>query len=268
MTRKAILLVEDDPRFRGLVKRALKGEDYEIYEADSVASGIDQLSSNPIVRVILLDLSLKDGSGTDLLTKIEGSASKYRVIVLTAHEEHLAAELAKGLSVFNYLPKATHSFTQAIRFSVSQAFLDIERAPCPVRVFISYTNPDFDKVTWIYRRLKDNGFIPWIDKIDLQPGDAWDREIDKAIGECDCVVSCLSDIAVKRLSYFQRETQLAVARYDQLGQPFIIPLLFEKCDMPTEFIDRKIHHLTYDAFHDDWWTKLVSTLRSIYGRKV
>jgi len=65
---KAILLVEDD-LVRGLVKRALKGEDYEIYEADSVASGIDQLSSNPIVRVILLDLSLRDGSGTDLLVE-------------------------------------------------------------------------------------------------------------------------------------------------------------------------------------------------------
>jgi hypothetical protein len=78
--------------------------------------------------------------------------------------------------------------------------IDIENAPCPVRVFMSYTNPDFDKVTWIYRRLKDNGFIPWIDRVDIRPGYPWDKEIDKAISECDCVLSCLSDIAVKRLS--------------------------------------------------------------------
>jgi hypothetical protein len=159
------------------------------------------------------------------------------------------------------LPKSRG--TAAIRFAVSDAFDYIEHGPLPIKVFVSYTNPDFDKVTWIYRRLKDNRFVPWIDKVDLRPGFSWDKAIETAISECDCVLSCLSDIAVKRLSYFQKETRLAVARYDSVGEPFIIPLRFDNCELPKEFVKRKIQHLTYDPVHDDWWDKLLGTLRSI-----
>src|SRR5258706_4205506 len=263
MRQMHLLIVDDEPRFRRSLKRAVTGIGYAIHEAGSVEEAIVRLEQIPDVRVILLDLSLREGSGTDLLHKIAERASKYRVIVLTAHEEYLAAERAKEFCVFSYLPKGARSFTEAIRFNVQQAFSDIERAPHPVRVFMSYTNPDFDKVTWIYRRLKDNGFIPWIDRVDLQPGYAWDKAIDTAINECDCVLTCLSDIAVRRLSYFQRETELAVQRYDKARAPVIIPLLFDNCDLPTEFVKRKIQHITYDPIHDDWWKKLVGTLKSI-----
>lgn len=237
---------------------------YDIHEADSVSEGIKQLSLHPEIQVILLDLSLQDGSGTDFLLHLEERAANYRVIVLTAHEEQLVAEQASRFSVFAYLQKAGKSTSrESLRFSVGRAFDDLERAPYPVRVFVSYTNPDFDKVTWIYRRLKDNGFYPWIDKIDLQPGYAWDKGIESAINASDCVLSCLSDIAVKRLSFFQRETEMAVERYDKVGEPFIIPILFDNCDMPKEFVERRIQHIKYDSFHDDWWLKLVTTLRSI-----
>src|SRR5215211_4343796 len=50
-----------------------------------------------------------------------------RVIVLTAHEEILTAELARERGVFSYLPKASSSFAQAIQFTVEQAFNDIDR---------------------------------------------------------------------------------------------------------------------------------------------
>lgn len=263
MRPRGILIVEDSSRFRNVVRRALSGEAYTLYEAGSVAEGISQLDNNPQVSVVLLDLSLGRGSGREILEHIRERASRYRVIILTAHEEHLAAEQAREFSVFNYLPKAVRSFTEAIRFTVKQAFLDLDKVQYPIKVFMSYTNPDFDKVTWIHRRLQDNGFVPWIDRVDIQPGYAWDKEIDRAINQCDCVLSCLSDIAVKRLSYFQRETELAVERYDKVGEPFIIPLLFDNCDMPKEFTERRIHHISYDPLHDDWWKKLVGTLRSI-----
>jgi CheY-like chemotaxis protein len=192
MQRKHLLIVDDSARFRGAVKRSLTGAGYTLYEAGSVAEGINQLNLHPQIRVILLDLSLPDGSGADFLLQIEKRATNYRVIILTAHEEELVAEQASQLSVFTYLPKAGKSSRESLRFNVSQAFADIARAPHPVRVFISYTNPDFDKVTWIYRRLQDNGFVPWIDKTDLQPGYAWDKGIEIAINESDCVLSLIS----------------------------------------------------------------------------
>src|SRR6185312_5153964 len=49
-------------------------------------------------------------------------------IVLTAHEEFLAAERAKAFDVFSYQAKAQGSFAQSIIFEVERAFWDLERA--------------------------------------------------------------------------------------------------------------------------------------------
>jgi hypothetical protein len=73
-----------------------------------------------------LDLKLPDGSGRDFLQRLGANINKYRIIVLTAHEEQLAAESATEFDVFTYLPKAAR-LGQPLRFSVSQAFKDIER---------------------------------------------------------------------------------------------------------------------------------------------
>jgi CheY-like chemotaxis protein len=264
---RGVLILDDDPSYRNLVKSALSRTEYNLYEAASVREALRQLQINRHVKVILLDLSLSGELGTKLLEQIAEDAHKYRVIVLTAHDEYLAAEQAGAFSVFSYLPKVSTSFVQSIRFNLSQAFHSLDQSPHPVSVFISYTKPDFEKVTWIHRRLKDNGFIPWIATNDVGPGDAWDEKIEMAIKQCDCFVSCLSDIAVKRLGHFQREIELVIERYDTSRKPLIIPLLLENCDMPRQFAERKIQHLVYDPFHDDWWTRLVTALRAIYLSK-
>lgn len=130
MGKKNILIIEDDRRFRGAIKKALTGKTgphFEIVEAGSNQEGIDALKSNPDISIVLLDLDLPDGSGENFLQHITNDASKYRVIILSAHDEYLDSDKAKDFSVFNYLPKTNSSFTQSIRFSVDQAFKDIER---------------------------------------------------------------------------------------------------------------------------------------------
>jgi len=127
MSKRKVLIVEDDPKFRGVIKFALKSEDYQFFEAASVFEGVGKLNDNPNIQVILLDLSLPDGTGKDFLEQITKHISTHKVIILTAHEEKLAARQARELGVFNYLPKAAESFTQSIRFSVEQAFKDVAR---------------------------------------------------------------------------------------------------------------------------------------------
>src|SRR6185436_5671076 len=124
---KQVLLVEDDPHYRLSIKLLFTGEPYEFVEAESPEEGIDKLTSNPEIRVILLDLSFVHGEGTLVLDHLKERAGDYKVIVLTAHDELLRAERAGEYSVFNYLPKAERSSTQAIRFSIEQAFNDLER---------------------------------------------------------------------------------------------------------------------------------------------
>jgi len=127
MMTKKVLLVEDIEAFRESLKLFLAPDSYTFFEAPSPEEGIKLLEDNSELRVILLDLSFEyGGSGTKLLDAIKGRAANYRVIILTAHEELLAAEQADAYEVFHYLPKAERSTKQALRFSVAQAFKDLE----------------------------------------------------------------------------------------------------------------------------------------------
>src|SRR6185312_4683940 len=129
MNENGVLIVEDKPVFRKSVRRALEGAvvQYDFTEAGSIAEGLTMLVEHSNIKVILLDLDLPDGTGADFLEQIKGSISEYRIIVLTGRDEKLAADVAKEHGVFNYLAKAQGSFTQSIRFTVTQAFADLER---------------------------------------------------------------------------------------------------------------------------------------------
>lgn len=126
MASKEVLIIEDDPKFRTLVKLQLKVDGYSFIEADSVERGLEICKERPSLRVVLLDLEFPDGNGKSFLEGLGSNLSKYRIIVLTAHEEYLAAKLAGDFEIFRYLPKPAR-IMESLRFTVSQAFKDIER---------------------------------------------------------------------------------------------------------------------------------------------
>src|SRR5262245_24810079 len=114
---REILIVDDDDIYLQSVKRALQDRDLVIREAASVPEAIALLDADRRIRVILLDLHFKDESGLDgtkLLEHIKDLKSLYRVIVLTGHEERLAAEEARDFEVFAYLAKAKERFRQSL----------------------------------------------------------------------------------------------------------------------------------------------------------
>jgi GAF domain-containing protein/ActR/RegA family two-component response regulator len=127
LMNREVLLIEDDAPFRMSIVRLFEGESYRFFEASSPEEGIEILGVSPQIRVILLDLSFPGAPGTAVLDHIKDRSGDYRVIVLTAHDEMLRAERAGEYDVFNYLPKAERSTNQAIRFTIDQAFRDLER---------------------------------------------------------------------------------------------------------------------------------------------
>ena len=120
-----ILIVDDDPRFRNSILQIFEGTDIDFFEAGTVKEGIALLSNVQDIKVIMLDLSLPGEDGTELLEQIKDQASSYRIIILTAHEELLAAEKAKSYDIFSYLPKAARFSAQSLQFAVWQALEDI-----------------------------------------------------------------------------------------------------------------------------------------------
>ncbi|PYI51525.1 response regulator [Paenibacillus flagellatus] len=91
-----ILIVDDEPQIRKLLKVTLQAHQFDIHEASTGEEGVRQ-ASMIVPDLIVLDLGLPDLSGMDVLSRIRDWSS-VPVIVLTAkdREEDKIAALDSG----------------------------------------------------------------------------------------------------------------------------------------------------------------------------
>ena len=103
-----------------------------------------------------------------------------------------------------------------------------------VQIFLAHASEDKPQVRELYRRLKDAGYRPWMDEMDLLPGQAWREEIPKALQQSNIFIACLSQQSVAKKGYIQREFRLALNQCADLppGTIYIIPLKFDDCEIP------------------------------------
>ena len=96
MTR--VLLVDDHPMIGAALEMLLRNSEYELLERARTAAEANKQIPKLKPDLLLLDVHLPDGSGLDVLRKLNKSRSKPKVILLTAgmDESQLlaAAELA------------------------------------------------------------------------------------------------------------------------------------------------------------------------------
>ena len=84
-----------------------------------------------------------------------------------------------------------------------------------LRVFLCHSSGDKPAVRDLYRRLRDDGFEPWLDEEDLLPGHDWREEIPNAIRACHVVVVFLSASSVSKEGYLQKEVREALLVADE-----------------------------------------------------
>ncbi|MEV6692338.1 response regulator transcription factor [Micromonospora sp. NPDC051196] len=96
-----ILLVEDDRRVAGALSSALHRRGYEVEHAATVAAA---LAAAPC-DLVLLDLTLPDGDGTDLCRKLRGRSSQLGIIAVTARGEERDRVLGLRLGADDYVVK-------------------------------------------------------------------------------------------------------------------------------------------------------------------
>jgi DNA-binding response OmpR family regulator len=78
-----ILIVEDEQKLAKIVFRSLQGEGFAVDIAGTVADGF-HLATSGHYDLIILDLLLPDGLGTDLLKRLRGLRNQVPVLILTA----------------------------------------------------------------------------------------------------------------------------------------------------------------------------------------
>jgi hypothetical protein len=79
------------------------------------------------------------------------------------------------------------------------------------KIFLAHANQDKPRVRKLYADLKTRGFDPWLDEIDLVPGQIWKVEIPKAIRQAQIFLACLSSQSVEKVGYVQNEFRLALS---------------------------------------------------------
>ncbi|MCG3189451.1 MAG: Transcriptional regulatory protein ZraR [Burkholderiaceae bacterium] len=100
----SLLVVDDEPDLRTLYELTLLREGYDVESASSVDDAWQRLASRTYSAVIP-DMRLPDGSGLDLLRRLEQAKRREKAIVITAYGSAEGAVEALKAGAFDYLTK-------------------------------------------------------------------------------------------------------------------------------------------------------------------
>lgn len=109
-----ILLVEDDPALRLMLRNVLEINDYTVVEADSKITAEAVLSADPSVAVVILDLGLPPSphtttEGLAIIKAVLAQMYPVKIVVLTGQDEESSALAAIREGAFDFLSKPSRS---------------------------------------------------------------------------------------------------------------------------------------------------------------
>ena len=103
MTKRTILLIEDEDAISEPLAAALAREGFDTLVAGTAARGLELFAART-PDLVLLDVMLPDGDGRDLLRRIR-ETSRTPVVILTARGEEMDRVLGLELGADDYVTK-------------------------------------------------------------------------------------------------------------------------------------------------------------------
>jgi two-component system KDP operon response regulator KdpE len=118
MNKSEILIIDDEPQIRKLLKIILESNDYKVIQAADGMEGL-HLAANHSPGLIILDLSLPDRSGHEILQDLRNWCEK-PVIILSVldSEEDIVKALDNGATDYLTKPFRTGELLARIRSSL------------------------------------------------------------------------------------------------------------------------------------------------------
>jgi len=98
-----VLVIDDEPPIRKLLRMGLNTQGYDTLEAPSGKTALELLSQNP--ALIILDLGLPDVQGHELLRMIRGRNEAVPIIVLSSRGDEAGKVQALDLGADDYITK-------------------------------------------------------------------------------------------------------------------------------------------------------------------
>ena len=115
-SRCTVLLVNDDPEIRRLVKHTLSTERAQILTTGSGARAL-QIAARTPLSLVVLDAKLPDVNGTEILRRLRAIDADVPVIFVTSYGSPDSVRAAMELGAFDYLtmPVAGEDMSRIVR---------------------------------------------------------------------------------------------------------------------------------------------------------
>ncbi len=129
------------------------------------------------------------------------------------------------------------------------------------RIFISYAREDREAASQLYLDLKRSGLDPWLDSVDLLPGQDWENAIAEAIESSSHFIALLSSRSVGKRGYVQRELRKALEVLEEFpeDQIFVVPVRLDDC-LPTHRRLRRLHWIDLYPAYEEALKKILEAL--------
>lgn len=101
-----ILIIDDDDSMRSSLWHMVKRMGHQAESASTLREGLEKASSGAF-DVVLLDVSMPDGNGLDILPDIQRTPAEPEVIIITGYGNPDSAELAIRSGAWDYIEKGT-----------------------------------------------------------------------------------------------------------------------------------------------------------------
>src|SRR6266851_2554746 len=104
MSKGSILVVDDESEIREGLELLLRGEGYGVSSAETGESGLEKLEQHPY-DLLLLDVSLPDRNGLDMLKEIHRRDPQLSIVLITAYGSIDMARAAFKNGAMDYITK-------------------------------------------------------------------------------------------------------------------------------------------------------------------
>ena len=133
-------------------------------------------------------------------------------------------------------------------------------------LFISYATEDGALADWLARKLVNQGYAVWLDRLKMLGGEPWPQDIDVAIKERTFrMLALLSRHSIKKPNPSKERTlALSIAKSREIPD-FMIPLKVDSAEL--DWLTSDLNYLPFNAGWADGWRQLLKKLESLNAPK-
>ncbi|MFF7065576.1 TIR domain-containing protein [Pseudomonas sp. NPDC008258] len=132
-------------------------------------------------------------------------------------------------------------------------------------IFLSHTSADKPFVRELKRRLEAHGVTDvWLDEAEILIGDSLIKKIDDGLRKTRYIAVVLSSRSIKS-PWVERELEIALTREISSGEVVVLPILYEKCEVPSFLTGKLYADCTSAEEFDESIEKLLRRLKVSAG---